>query len=182
MAVVGQVGAGKSSLLSALLGEMEKLQGKVTIRVSCCLKYMSVTFSARDLSPTFGPCTLDVAFVPLQGRVAYVPQLPWIQNDTVRGNILFGQIMEEMYYDRTIRACALGPDLDILPGGDMAEIGEKVCTVCTVHVLAEPLSSFNLRVSISVEDRSSESALPVLSTKSLTSISSMILSVLWIHM
>ena len=34
VAVVGQVGAGKSSLLSALLGEMEKLQGKVTIRVS----------------------------------------------------------------------------------------------------------------------------------------------------
>ena len=40
VAVVGQVGAGKSSLLSALLGEMEKLQGKVTIRVSCCLEYV----------------------------------------------------------------------------------------------------------------------------------------------
>ena len=34
VAVVGQVGAGKSSLLSAILGEMEKLQGKVTVRVS----------------------------------------------------------------------------------------------------------------------------------------------------
>ena len=40
VAVVGQVGAGKSSLLSALLGEMEKLQGKVTIRVSCYLEYV----------------------------------------------------------------------------------------------------------------------------------------------
>ena len=118
----------------------------------------------------------------VQGTVAYVPQQAWMQNNTVKGNILFGRMMDGTYYDRTIRACALGPDLDILPGGDMAEIGEKVCTVCTVHVLAEPLSSFNPRVSISVEDRSSESALPVLSTKSLTSISSMILSVLWIHM
>ena len=34
VAVVGQVGAGKSSLLSAILGEMEKLQGRVTVRVS----------------------------------------------------------------------------------------------------------------------------------------------------
>jgi ABC-type Mn2+/Zn2+ transport system ATPase subunit len=33
-AVVGPVGAGKSSLLSAILGEMEKLQGNVTVRVS----------------------------------------------------------------------------------------------------------------------------------------------------
>ena len=33
LAVVGPVGAGKSSLISAVLGEMEKLQGKVNIRV-----------------------------------------------------------------------------------------------------------------------------------------------------
>jgi ATP-binding cassette, subfamily C (CFTR/MRP), member 1 len=33
-AIVGPVGAGKSSLLSAILGEMEKLQGRVTVRVS----------------------------------------------------------------------------------------------------------------------------------------------------
>jgi ABC-type multidrug transport system fused ATPase/permease subunit len=91
VAVVGQVGAGKSSLLSAILGEMEKLQGRVTVR----------------------------------GRVAYVPQQAWIQNNTVKGNILFGKPMDGTYYDRTLRACALGPDLEILPGGDMAEIGEK---------------------------------------------------------
>jgi len=34
LAVVGQVGAGKSSLVSAILGEMEKLKGHVTVRVS----------------------------------------------------------------------------------------------------------------------------------------------------
>ena len=33
-AVVGVVGAGKSSLLSALLGEMEKLAGRVNVKVS----------------------------------------------------------------------------------------------------------------------------------------------------
>ena len=34
VAVVGQVGAGKSSLISALLGEMEVLEGHVNVRVS----------------------------------------------------------------------------------------------------------------------------------------------------
>ena len=34
VAVVGTVGSGKSSLLSALLGEMEKLDGRVNVRVS----------------------------------------------------------------------------------------------------------------------------------------------------
>ena len=34
VAVVGQVGCGKSSLVSAFLGEMEKLEGRVTVKVS----------------------------------------------------------------------------------------------------------------------------------------------------
>lgn len=34
VAVVGQVGSGKSSLLSALLGEMDKLSGRVNVHVS----------------------------------------------------------------------------------------------------------------------------------------------------
>ena len=33
VAVVGQVGAGKSSLISALLGEMEKLSGSISVKV-----------------------------------------------------------------------------------------------------------------------------------------------------
>lgn len=34
VAVVGQVGAGKSSLVSAILGEMKCLQGQVTLKVT----------------------------------------------------------------------------------------------------------------------------------------------------
>ena len=39
LAVVGAVGSGKSSLLSALLGDMEKLAGRVNVQVSglCCI-------------------------------------------------------------------------------------------------------------------------------------------------
>jgi ABC-type multidrug transport system fused ATPase/permease subunit len=42
IAVVGTVGSGKSSLISALLGEMDKLQGKVNVKVST--KSLKVVF------------------------------------------------------------------------------------------------------------------------------------------
>ncbi|XP_074237713.1 multidrug resistance-associated protein 1 isoform X2 [Saimiri boliviensis] len=91
VAVVGQVGCGKSSLLSALLAEMEKVEGHVAVK----------------------------------GSLAYVPQQAWIQNDSLRENILFGCQLEEQYYKSVIQACALLPDLEILPSGDRTEIGEK---------------------------------------------------------
>ncbi|KAM6951720.1 ATP-binding cassette sub-family C member 3 isoform 1-T1 [Aplochiton taeniatus] len=91
LAVVGHVGCGKSSLVSALLGEMEKLEGDVSIK----------------------------------GSVAYVPQQPWIQNATLRDNILFGKVYNEQKYRCVLEACALTPDLEVLPGGDLTEIGEK---------------------------------------------------------
>lgn len=48
MAVVGHVGSGKSSLLSALLGEMEKLEGTVAIKVAVFVFYIiSIHFMAH---------------------------------------------------------------------------------------------------------------------------------------
>ena len=58
--------------------------------------------------------------------MAYVPQQAWIQNATVRSNILFGKDVDQNKYNQVIEACALGPDLEILQGGDLTEIGEKV--------------------------------------------------------
>ncbi|KAK8386783.1 hypothetical protein O3P69_017907 [Scylla paramamosain] len=91
VAVVGTVGAGKSSLCSAILGEMEKQSGRVNVK----------------------------------GSVAYVAQQPWIQNNTVENNILFNQIKDKDFYNKCIQSCALSSDLEILPGGDQTEIGEK---------------------------------------------------------
>lgn len=90
-ALVGQVGSGKTSVVSALLGEMQKLNG----------------------------------FVNVDGSVAYVPQQAWIQNATLQDNILFGQPLDNEWYNKVIDACALRPDLLMLPGGDQTEIGEK---------------------------------------------------------
>uniref|UniRef100_A0A8C0H8B4 Multidrug resistance-associated protein 1 n=1 Tax=Chelonoidis abingdonii TaxID=106734 RepID=A0A8C0H8B4_CHEAB len=91
IAIVGQVGCGKSSLLSALLGEMDKREG----------------------------------YVAVKGSVAYVPQQAWIQNAALKDNIIFGREMKESQYKRVIEACALLPDIEILPSGDRTEIGEK---------------------------------------------------------
>ena len=49
----------------------------------------------------------------------------WIQNATLRDNILFGQRYEAVRYWQAIRDASLMADLDILPGGDLCEIGEK---------------------------------------------------------
>lgn len=58
--------------------------------------------------------------------MAYVAQQAWIQNLSLRDNILFGAPYDEQRYCAVIEACALQPDLDILPAGDMTEIGENV--------------------------------------------------------
>ncbi len=58
--------------------------------------------------------------------IALVPQEPWIQNKSLRDNIVFGREFDQQRYDRVLQACALVPDLEMLPAGDQTEIGEKV--------------------------------------------------------
>lgn len=53
----------------------------------------------------------------LRGAAAFVPQAPFIVNDTVRGNILFGAQYQEGRYWEAIRAASLEHDLQQLPGG-----------------------------------------------------------------
>ena len=89
---MGQVGAGKSSLLSAILGELEQDGAGQVLR---------------------------------SGSVAYVAQQAWIQNLTVKDNILFSGTLDEELYQKTIKACSLESDLTQLPAGDSTEIGEN---------------------------------------------------------
>lgn len=65
----------------------------------------------------------------LQGSIAYVTQQAWIQNATLRENILFGKEYDYKTYNKVIKACALRSDFALLPGGDQTEIGEKVSVV-----------------------------------------------------
>ncbi|KAL2152547.1 hypothetical protein VTH82DRAFT_5731 [Thermothelomyces myriococcoides] len=60
---------------------------------------------------------------------AFCPQYAWIQNATVQENILFGKEMDREWYSEVVKACALQPDLDMLPNHDMTEIGERGITI-----------------------------------------------------
>ncbi|GBN44248.1 Multidrug resistance-associated protein 1 [Araneus ventricosus] len=91
IAIIGPVGSGKSSLLSALLGELYKRSGSVD----------------------------------LKGSIAYVPQVTWVLNRSLKNNILLVKHMVEEKYNKIVDLCCLRTDLEILPAGDETEIGEK---------------------------------------------------------
>uniref|UniRef100_A0A8C3FPF9 ATP binding cassette subfamily C member 9 n=1 Tax=Chrysemys picta bellii TaxID=8478 RepID=A0A8C3FPF9_CHRPI len=93
--IVGQVGCGKSSLLLAILGEMQTLEGKVL-------------WNNRN-----------------RYSVAYAAQKPWLLNATVEENIIFGSPFNKQRYKAVTDACSLQPDIDLLPFGDQTEIGER---------------------------------------------------------
>ncbi|KAH9796201.1 ABC transporter C family member 2 [Citrus sinensis] len=92
VAIVGGTGEGKTSLVSAMLGELPPL---------------------KDAS------------VVIRGTVAYVPQISWIFNATLRKNILFGSEFDPAKYWKTVDVSALQHDLDLLPDRDLTEIGER---------------------------------------------------------
>ncbi|KAI9343241.1 P-loop containing nucleoside triphosphate hydrolase protein [Obelidium mucronatum] len=63
--------------------------------------------------------------VLFSGTTGYAPQSAWIQNATLKENILFGRPYDETRYKNTIRTCCLEPDLRVLPQGDQTAIGER---------------------------------------------------------
>jgi len=63
--------------------------------------------------------------VTFSDRLGYAPQSAWIQNATIRENILFGQPYNAEKYWNVIAAACLEPDLKVLQAGDMTSIGER---------------------------------------------------------
>jgi len=101
VAVVGSVGSGKSSLLSAILGEMESIAD-------------SKVYVPREEK-----------YKGKVGYLSYCTQSPWVINDTLKGNILFGREFDEVRYQKILSSCALLDDIAVLPAGDATEIGER---------------------------------------------------------
>lgn len=93
VAIVGDVGSGKSSFVAALLGQIRQ------------------TGSGPKLK--------------LYGKSSYVPQEAWLNNLTLRENIVFGKDFEEERYNTTVKVCALERDLTLLAHGDQTEIAER---------------------------------------------------------
>ncbi|KAJ2077126.1 ATP-binding cassette glutathione S-conjugate transporter ycf1 [Coemansia sp. RSA 988] len=129
VAVVGKTGSGKSSLLLAICGELEMIEG-----------------------------TGSVA-----GTIGYLEQSPWIMNDTLRANIIFGREYDGQYLDKVIHACALAEDIAQWPDGDLTVIGDRGVNIsggqrarlalarclysrADIYVLDDPLSAVDVHV------------------------------------
>ena len=63
--------------------------------------------------------------ITINGRLAYISQKPWILNESVKNNILFGAPFDEQKYADAVKYSCLESDISILPNGDETEIGEK---------------------------------------------------------
>ena len=99
--IVGPTGCGKTSLLMALLGELH-----------------------------YVPSGPDSWFnLPRENGVAYVAQESWVQNETIRDNILFGSEFDDVRYRKVIHQCGLSQDLTLFEAGDKTEVGEKGLTL-----------------------------------------------------
>ncbi|XP_031505871.1 ABC transporter C family member 13 [Nymphaea colorata] len=92
---IGKFGSGKSSVINALLGEMNSESSNIT----------------------------------LNGSIAYANQVPWVINDTVRNNILFGRPYDEKKYRETLHFSHLEADLLLFGNGDSTVIGERGSTL-----------------------------------------------------
>ncbi|TNN71772.1 Canalicular multispecific organic anion transporter 1 [Liparis tanakae] len=104
VAVVGAVGSGKSSLMSALLGEMYSTKG----------------------------------FINIQGSLAFVPQQAWIQNATLRDNVLFGCSHEDRRFQGGIN----------LSGGQKQRVSlaRAAYSQADIYLLDDPLSAVDSHV------------------------------------
>ncbi|XP_073724959.1 ATP-binding cassette sub-family C member 8 isoform X3 [Misgurnus anguillicaudatus] len=114
--IVGQVGCGKSSLLLAALGEMQKISGTVIWN-----KLPTLDAEGNE-SPSDAAAEWDIR---KRGAVAYASQKPWLLNTTLAENITFEMPLIKQRYRAVIEACSLQPDIDILPQGDQTVIGER---------------------------------------------------------
>ncbi|KAF7296042.1 Multidrug resistance-associated ABC transporter [Mycena kentingensis (nom. inval.)] len=100
--ITGPTGAGKSSMLLALLGEMK-------------------------FTPLGDPKDAWFGLDRGTSGAAYQPQESWIQNDTIRANILMGcdAPFDEARYVKVVEQCGLITDLSLFEHGDLTLVGER---------------------------------------------------------
>ncbi|QSZ36963.1 hypothetical protein DSL72_009055 [Monilinia vaccinii-corymbosi] len=99
--ICGKTGSGKSLLLASILGESDVISG-------------SINLPGAQL---VGEEWID------HSLVAYVAQIPWTENATIRDNILFGLPYVRERYEQVVWACALEKDIEIMPDGELTEVG-----------------------------------------------------------
>lgn len=108
--ISGRTGSGKSLLLASILGEAEILDGIVRVPVP---PHMEERFDDRAYNGNW----------IIESAIAYVAQVPWIENASIKDNILFGLPFEQERYGKVLFGCALEKDFEMLPDGELTDIG-----------------------------------------------------------
>ena len=101
--------------------------------------------------------------ISYNGKLAYVPQIPWVFSGTIRENILFGLPFNEERFQQVVHICELTKDLTNFTNGDLMEIGQRGVTLsggqkarvglaravysdADIYLLDDPLSAVDTKV------------------------------------
>ncbi|RGP79906.1 hypothetical protein FLONG3_1977 [Fusarium longipes] len=95
--IVGAVASGKSSVLKALLGDLQLIQAR----------------------------SFHLSLAKSSSQIAFAPQSAWLLSETVRENIVFGRPFDHAWYNEVLTRCCLHPDMKVLPDGDLTVVGEN---------------------------------------------------------
>ncbi|CAG9332314.1 unnamed protein product [Blepharisma stoltei] len=123
------------------------------------------------LNSLMGEMKINAGEITVSDNIAFVPSLDsWLQNDSLKNNILFGKTYIEKWYKSVIEACSLVQDINSLPDKDLTEIGGKginlsggqkarICLARAVYadkevyLLDDPLSSVDSDVAESIMNK-----------------------------
>ncbi|KAI2468687.1 putative ATP-binding cassette transporter protein [Annulohypoxylon bovei var. microspora] len=106
--ISGKTGSGKSLMLAAVLGEVDILAGSVSVPRAPSQRHDQKANKDNWIIPS---------------AIAFVAQIPWIENATVKDNILFGLPYDARRYNKTVEVCALTKDMEMFSDGENTEIG-----------------------------------------------------------
>ena len=127
IAIVGETGAGKSTLVNLVCRFFEPTEGKVLIDGR----------DARERSQLW-----------LHSAIGYVLQTPHLFSGTIRENLLYGnpnateeeidRALKLVFADRVVAKMEKGIDTDVGEGGDLLSTGEKQLISFARAILADP--------------------------------------------
>lgn len=103
----------KNISLEATRGDLLCVTGRVGSGKTALLKALSGELSVLSGS------------IDIKGSLAYCTQDAWLQNLTLRDNILFGQKYDEKWYNQVLEYCELFDDIKQMPNGDQTDVGER---------------------------------------------------------
>ncbi len=110
--ILGEVGSGKSSLLQAFMNNLLITEANQLINKQVDASNEKYKIGTKK-------------HIIVNGKLAYTSQIPWLQNETLRNNILFFDEYDEIKYKNILRICCLEKDIENFEGKDLIEIGEK---------------------------------------------------------